>query len=773
MKKKLFLLFALIPLLALASCNSSNSGSSSGGDNPPIEPNEPTVTGIAVKENTVQTEFEVGDEFNVDGGILTVSYSDQTSKEVSMTLDMIMNPPPMDSEFKQYNVYVSYMEQRTSYTISISIKEPEITYLSVTEAIALAQEAGEQGTSEKQYVTGVVKSISNTNYGEMYITDGKNDLSIYGVYSSDGSLKYSEMEEKPYSGDEVFIYGYLKTYNGNPEMGSSWLIKMISHQGEVDVSDYSESSILACRSLEVGSKVVLTGVVAFVTYANGKVPNGLYLVDETSSIYIYSNEIAGRVAIGDKVRIAGVRDNYVLESEAELAKTWGYQGSIQLTSAIFVEKLAENQEFNKGWIKDSSVKKIIETPMSENITTEIYKVNAIINKAPGDGFVNYYIDDLDNSTGSYVYTLCNGSDFAYLDAYDGKICTVYLSAHNCKCAKSGTNYRFIPVLVELNENFSMSDENAIKFALEYYAAKQFVKEYNSDPKLELLESIDNEFIPFSGVEVTYNANESTLVTIAREEEKLVMHIAEGDEDVTLTMTGKYHDAIYSMNVTFTAKVIDLPETISLKDVIEATDDGVEVNVRGIAMSSLVNQTGFYLNDGTGVIAVRTSKATLENIGLGNEVVLKGTKTHVTKNASTNIGQLCIDNAELIANLLGNHEINDEPFVTGMTFEEIFALKYKQGEIDYTSTVFVTTCYLRKSSSAYTTNYYLTDSTKTKDYYLYAGSGGQYSDFEAFSDGRELTVAFMLCDWNTKSEYRACIVYASDGETNVLNTLNFK
>ena len=127
MKKKLFLLFALIPLLALASCNSSNSGSSSGGDNPPVEPSEPTVTEIAVIENTVQTEFDVGDEFNVDGGILTVNYSDQTSKEVSMTLDMIMNPPPMDSEFKQYNVYVSYMEQRASYTISIYIKEPEIT----------------------------------------------------------------------------------------------------------------------------------------------------------------------------------------------------------------------------------------------------------------------------------------------------------------------------------------------------------------------------------------------------------------------------------------------------------------------------------------------------------------------------------------------------------------------------------------------------------------------------------------------------------------------
>ena len=50
---------------------------------------------------------------------------------------------------------------------------------------------------------------------------------------------------------------------------------------------------------------------------------------------------------------------------------------------------------------------------------------------------------------------------------------------------------------------------------------------------------------------------------------------------------------------------------------------------------------------------------------------------------------------------------------------------------------------------------------------------QYSAFDAFSDDREITVEFMLVDWNTKSEYRACIVSASDGTTTILNTLNFQ
>ncbi|MBO6261173.1 MAG: hypothetical protein J6N95_01020, partial [Bacilli bacterium] len=70
-------------------------------------------------------------------------------------------------------------------------------------------------------------------------------------------------------------------------------------------------------------------------------------------------------------------------------------------------------------------------------------------------------------------------------------------------------------------------------------------------------------------------------------------------------------------------------------------------------------------------------------------------------------------------------------------------------------------------------YYLSNAAHDKEFLLYAGSGTQYSAFDAFSDDREITVEFMLVDWNTKSEYRACIVSASDGTTTILNALNFQ
>lgn len=649
---------------------------------------------------------------------------------------------------------------------------PINTYITVTEAIALAQQVGEEGTAEKQYVTGIVKSITNANYGEMYITDGTNDLYIYGVYSADGVKRYPELEEKPYTGDEVFLYGYVKTYKGTPEMGASWLQKMISHQGETDIKDYKEASVLEARNTAKGGKVRISGVVAKINHANGMVPNGFYLIDKTASIYVYSKEIAGRIEEGEEIEVAGVRDDYIIDSEVKYAEQYGYQGSIQLTDAIFIKSNGKGKEFDKSSIANSTVKAMMDTPLSDNITTKVFKVNAIINKAPGQGFVNYYINDLDNKTGSYVYSMCNGSDFAYLNEFDGKICTVYLAIHNAKSTNSGIVYRLLPIAVEESKNFSMSDEEIINFALNYDVKSQFLKLYNSDPELEVVTHVSNAYIPFVNVEVSYESSNTELINFANEEGKLVMHVAKGNGAVTVTAKGSYKGKNASLAININVSDVVIPDTVSIADVIAASDDTV-VAVRGIVMSSLVNQTGFYLNDGTGVIAVRTNSDTMADIELGNEVVLQGKRTHVKKDGTTNIGQSCIDNAELIVNLMGKNDYSKATFITDQTFDQIFEHKNDQAKVDLTTNVYVAKCYLVKKSSQYSTNYYLSDKDGNNQFYLYAGSGNQYKDYDVFLESGEITVTFMLCDWNSKGEFRACIISATDGTNTVLNSLNFK
>ncbi|MBO5777092.1 MAG: 5'-nucleotidase C-terminal domain-containing protein, partial [Clostridia bacterium] len=69
-------------------------------------------------------------------------------------------------------------------------------------------------TAENYYVKGTVKKITQTTYGNMYITDENgNELLIYGLYDSGGN-RYDAMTTKPQVGDIVIICGPIFNYNG-------------------------------------------------------------------------------------------------------------------------------------------------------------------------------------------------------------------------------------------------------------------------------------------------------------------------------------------------------------------------------------------------------------------------------------------------------------------------------------------------------------------------------------------------------------------------------
>ena len=301
-------------------------------------------------------------------------------------------------------------------------------------------------------------------------------------------------------------------------------------------------------------------------------------------------------------------------------------------------------------------------------------------------------------------------------------------------------------------------------------APQFRLEYDSNPELDLLVSASSELLKFSGVEFTYTSTNNLVSFDERGPEELVMNLEKGSGDIVITVSAKYKGKMASLDIEFKLNDKDVPTTLSIKDAIDAPDD-TTVTVRGIVMSGCVNQTAFYLNDGTGVIAVRTDSTTIKNIGLGNDVIVTGKKCHVLKEGSAMVGQACIDNATLDVNLLGTHEYDTSTFITDVTFEEL--LEIIQKDEDLTTNVYVVKCYLKKVESQYYTNFYLTDETKTKDINLYAGSGSQYSIYNEFLGDTELTVTLMLVNWNSKMPYRACIISATNGEKVILNNYNFR
>ena len=650
------------------------------------------------------------------------------------------------------------------YNLTVKAKY-EFEVKTVSEAIELAKNAGEAGTNEEFYVEGVITKITSYQYGEMYITDGTSELYVYGVTGKDGTY-FDKLEEQPKVGDNVVLLGKLKVYKGSPELDRSKLIVHEKAKDEFDASAYQAVTIAEARTKNKGDLLKVTGVVGLITYANGMNPNGFYLIDETASIYVYGLEATAEVKVGNKITLCGEKDYYVLDSESANANKFGYLGCCQLKNGKVIENDKGNNAFNEEWIQTSTVKELLETPVTENITTLIYKVTGVINRVEGTGFINYYINDIDNELGSYVYTMCNGSDFDWLDKYNGKYCTVYLSLHNCKSTASDCFFRLIPVKVE-ETTFTMTKDMVSEYAVKYVGLGQFNKSYTSDPNLELLSSVSNEFLKFNDAKLSYSSSDTKVISFNEVDGKVVMNT--GDEGVAkVTVTATYEGVTYSDEIEITVIKINVGDTITIKEAIDAADN-TKVTVQGVVVSSVVNRDAFYISDETGIIAVTCDASLFDEISIGNLIVIEGTRAHNKKADSTVIGQSIIKDAKLIVNYYGEHQYETSYFIKDKTLQELYDKDaYKE---DCTTSVYVLDVNVVVETNAHYTNIYIKSVDGKTTLRLYCSGAGQYAFLQEFAD-KTVTVELALCNWNDKTYYTGCVISVTYEGNKVINSLNF-
>ena len=424
---------------------------------------------------------------------------------------------------------------------------------------------------------------------------------------------------------------------------------------------------------------------------------------------------------------------------------------------------------NYNWVKDTTVKEIMETPVSTDITTTIYRVTALIKESVGAGFINYYIDDLDGVTGSYVYTQCNGNDLDWLKQYDGKICTVYLSVINAKSSATGCVWRF-KVLKVVDEGFTFNEVDAPEFVIDYYVADQFEEKYTADPAQELISSVSSELLGFQGVQISYSSDNTAIVYFENVNGKVIMHCGATYGKANVTVTATLGDKTVTKTIVVENAEPPKVQYITVADAIN-TPAGETVTVKGIVGPSLVNQnTGFYLfgEDGS-VIAVRlASKDLFEGLAIGNEVILTGERYLQKKDstATTYFGNTCIDGATIVVNNKGNHAYSTEKFITDSTIAEVYGL---DPTVDYSTTVYVLTGTLTFPSG--NGQPAINDASGNKVSFYCSGSG-QYSFLQPYV-GQEVTLEIIPCNWNAKTFWRGCVlaIRLADG-TKIVNQLNF-
>lgn len=129
--------------------------------------------------------------------------------------------------------------------------------LTIAKALEVAATFAHDTYSEgKYYITATVKGITNTTYGNMTVTDGTNDLTIYGTWDSTGAKKYGEMTEtKPVVGDTVKLYGVLGKYNSTLQMKNGWIMSVTASEAPAAQLPKADTSYYICAEGKANSYI--------------------------------------------------------------------------------------------------------------------------------------------------------------------------------------------------------------------------------------------------------------------------------------------------------------------------------------------------------------------------------------------------------------------------------------------------------------------------------------------------------------------------------------
>ena len=226
-------------------------------------------------------------------------------------------------------VYIAYRYQCTSERASTW----ELKEFSIKEGTAPIDDDPQPGTPAEEItigeflskadpnttyrLTGTVKNISNTLYGNFDLVDETGSVYIYGLLDKDGNAqKFESIGIK--EGDTVTLEGKYKDYNGKAEIANAQYISHVSSGDGPGPSTPAEQITIAefLSKADPNTTYRLTGKVSNIT--NTQYGN-FDLTDATGTIYVYGlldkdgnakNFESLGIKEGDEITVEGKYNEY-------------------------------------------------------------------------------------------------------------------------------------------------------------------------------------------------------------------------------------------------------------------------------------------------------------------------------------------------------------------------------------------------------------------------------------------------------------------------------
>jgi len=232
---------------------------------------------------------------SIDGNVVTFRATANTGAARSATLTF------------------STTDGKKSYSISC-----DIVQLGAVEDLSCAQFNEKEDDANIQYkVRGIITSIANDTYGNLYINDGTGEVYVYGVLDAAGATKnFSSLGLKV--GDEVVLQSIKTSYKGTNQMKNAVVVESVAHE-VVNVEQF------LAKEESKSVYYVISGTVVEATGDGTKNDMETYgnfsIQDETGTVYVYgvlNNLVAQEkkkfsetgVKLGDKITVLGYRTSY-------------------------------------------------------------------------------------------------------------------------------------------------------------------------------------------------------------------------------------------------------------------------------------------------------------------------------------------------------------------------------------------------------------------------------------------------------------------------------
>ena len=238
-------------------------------------------------------------------------------------------------------VYIAYRYQCTSERASTW----ELKEFSIKEGTAPIDDDPQPGTPAEEItigeflskadpnttyrLTGTVKNISNTLYGNFDLVDETGSVYIYGLLDKDGNAqKFESIGIK--EGDTVTLEGKYKDYNGKAEIANAQYISHVSSGDGPGPSTPAEQITIAdfLSKADPNTTYRLTGKVSNIT--NTQYGN-FDLVDATGSIYIYG--LLDKDGNAKNFESLGIKEGDEITLEGKYTT---YNGNPQIKNAQYI-----------------------------------------------------------------------------------------------------------------------------------------------------------------------------------------------------------------------------------------------------------------------------------------------------------------------------------------------------------------------------------------------------------------------------------------------------